>query len=52
MAEQAANIRWAYQALTDSVRTALRTQLGDEERLGRVRANVLSLADAAQQVSS
>ena len=45
------NIRSAYAELTGRVNTALRTQVGDRQRLNGVRAQVLSLTAAAQQVS-
>lgn len=44
------NIRTAYDVLADRVNTALRTQLGDAERLSAARAEALALAEAVDQV--
>ncbi|KAH9890442.1 hypothetical protein C8Q73DRAFT_617994, partial [Cubamyces lactineus] len=44
------NLRRAYGELLARVNTALRTQVGDTLRLGEVRAQVLSLGAAADQV--
>lgn len=43
-------IRSQYQDLSNAVRIALRTQVGNQLRLGEVRARALGLADAAATV--
>lgn len=45
------NLRHAYLELLSRVNTALRTQVGDTHRLNEVRAQVLSLSAAADQVA-
>jgi len=51
MSEQLYNLRTAYQVLQDRVIRALRTQLGDVERLGEQRNQALQFLQAAELVS-
>jgi len=51
MSEQLYNLRTAYQVLQDRVIRALRTQLGDVERLGEQRNQTLQFLQAAELVS-
>jgi hypothetical protein len=51
MSEQLYNLRTAYRVLEDRVIRALHTQLGDSQRLGEQRAQVLQFLQAAELVS-
>lgn len=51
MSEQLYNLRTAYRVLEDRVCRALRTQLGDAERLREQRSQALELLQAAEFVS-
>lgn len=44
------NLRAAYHTLTERVTTALRTQVGDTERLNETKGQVYLLLEAAEQV--
>ncbi len=45
------NLRVAYHTLSDRVLTALRTQVGDTDRLNEMRMQVLHFLEAAEAVS-
>lgn len=49
--EAQSNLRVAYRVLEDRVNTALRTQLGDAERLAGTRGEALTLIEAFEQAS-
>lgn len=50
MDERLNNLRRAYHELSNRVNIALRTQVGDTQRLNEVRAQAVSLGAAADQV--
>lgn len=49
-AQQLDNFRSAWHVLQERVRIALRTQVGDTQRLANVRSQALSLLQSAEQV--
>jgi hypothetical protein len=49
--DQTSNLRACYRILEDGVTTALRTRVGDRQRLGSVRDDVLSFGLEVEKVS-